>query len=139
MSVDENSKSPQLGVGVIICRNGKVLFGKRLAKHGNNTWSPPGGSLEFGETIFECAQREAMEETGLRLKNMRAGPFTEDFHSNEGVHLVTFQVIAEADGEPKAMEPDKFAKWEWVDWNNLPQPLFLPTANLKKQNFNPFE
>lgn len=32
-------------------------------------WCFPGGSLELGETLVECAVREVGEETGLRLNN----------------------------------------------------------------------
>ena len=35
------------------------------------------------------------------------------------------------------MEPEKCEKWEWFEWNNLPEPLFLPIQNLLKQKFNP--
>jgi len=28
--------------------------------------------------------------------------------------------------------------WEWHDWKNPPEPLFIPLQNLKKQNFQPF-
>lgn len=30
-------------------------------------WSFPGGGLRLGETMADCARREALEETGLRL------------------------------------------------------------------------
>ena len=30
-------------------------------------WVPPGGKLQGGESIFDCARRETMEETGLSV------------------------------------------------------------------------
>lgn len=31
-------------------------------------WTPPGGGLEFGETMDECLKREFAEETGLEIE-----------------------------------------------------------------------
>ena len=129
---------PRVGVGVLICRDGKVLLGTRLAAHGKGTWSPPGGKMEFGETPMECAQREILEETNLHLTHMRVGPYTNDVFASDNLHYITLCIIAEATGEPKAMEPEKCAEWKWFAWNELPSPLFLPLENLKKQGFNPF-
>ena len=30
-------------------------------------WSFPGGGQRLGETLLDCARREALEETGLKL------------------------------------------------------------------------
>lgn len=34
-------------------------------------WMAPGGHREFNEGLFECARREIMEETGLKIKNLK--------------------------------------------------------------------
>ena len=34
-------------------------------------WMAPGGHREFNEGLFECARREILEETGLKIKNLR--------------------------------------------------------------------
>lgn len=47
--------APQVGVGVLILRDGKVLLGRRKGSHGAGCWSAPGGHLEFGEVVEDCA------------------------------------------------------------------------------------
>lgn len=134
------NKGPYVGVGALIIKDGKVLYGKRKDDHGKGSWCFPGGHLEFNESIEECAKRETLEEVGIRIKNIRLGPFTNDMFKEEGKHYVTLFVIADYDyGEVKLMEPEKSEEWRWFDWNNPPQPLFLPNQNLRKQEFNPFK
>jgi len=79
-----------------------------------------------------------MEEAGIEIKNLRLGPYTNDFYRDEDKHYITLLVIADyASGEVKICEPDKCAGWEWFSWNQLPEPLFLPIINQIKQGFNP--
>jgi 8-oxo-dGTP diphosphatase len=129
----------QVGVGVLIVRGDRVLLGRRLGSHGAGTWAPPGGHLEFGETVAACARREASEETGLTLGAVREGPYTVDAFPAEGRHYVTlFVVAAGTEGEPRLLEPAKCAGWEWHPWHALPTPLFAPLASLRARGFDPF-
>jgi 8-oxo-dGTP diphosphatase len=57
----------RVGIGVFVWKDGKFLMGKRLGSHGSGTWSIPGGHLEFDETWQQCAVREVLEETGLKI------------------------------------------------------------------------
>jgi len=130
---------PKIGVGAIVIKNGKVLLGKRKNSHGDGTWSFPGGHLEFGEKVEDCAKRETEEETGLIIDNFEKSVFTNDIFEKENKHYVTLYAIAEIyEGEPVVAEPEKCERWEWFDWDNLPSPLFIPIENLLKQDFNPF-
>lgn len=129
---------PKVGVGVFIIKDGKILMQKRLGSHGEGTWSLPGGHLEFKEKIEECAKREVMEEFGIEIKNLKIGPFTQDVFEKENKHYITIFVLSEFDsGNLKIAEPDKTSEVKWVDWNKLPTPLFVPIANLIKQNYDP--
>jgi len=131
---------PMIGTGVIIIKNNKVLLGKRKNAHGEGSWCFPGGHLEFNEEIEDCGKREVLEETGIKIKNIKLGPFTNDIFKKEGKHYVTLFLIADYDsGEAKVMEPDKCEKCGWFEWDKLPKPLFLPIQNLLKQKFNPFK
>jgi 8-oxo-dGTP diphosphatase len=48
---------PLIGVAVIVIKDDKILLGKRKNSHGAGTWALPGGHLEFGESIKDCARR----------------------------------------------------------------------------------
>ena len=79
-------KSPKVGLGVFVVKDGKILFGKGKGAHGEGTWSLPGGHLEFNEYWEDCAKREALEETGLNVKNVRFLIATNDSFEKEGKH-----------------------------------------------------
>jgi len=131
---------PKIGVGVIIRKGNKVLLGKRIGSHGSNTWSFPGGGLEYREKVFDCAIRENSEESGVEIGNLQLTTYTENFFEDVERHDITLFVIADyISGEPKILEPKKCLAWEWFTWDNLPEPLFLPVKNLKEKNFNPFK
>ena len=133
-----SERRPRIGVGVVVMRGERILLGKRRNAHGENCWSCPGGHLEFGETIEDCARREVFEETGLSLANLRLGPYTNDIFEQEGKHYVTLFVLADyLSGQPTVREPDKCEVWDWFHWSRLPHPLFLPILNLRKQGFRP--
>ncbi len=133
------SMNPQVGVGVIIRKNNRLLLGKRKNTHGEGTWSFPGGHLEFNEEIEDCATREVWEEVGISIKNVRYAAFTNDIFRQEGKHYVTLFVVCDYDcGEVRVKEPQKCEEWRWFDWSALPRPLFLPIQNLLRQNFDPF-
>jgi 8-oxo-dGTP diphosphatase len=124
---------PRVGVGVLIVKDGTVLLMKRKGSHGNGTWAPPGGKLDFGEEIETCATRETFEETGLKIKNPRFLTITNDISLEENNHYVTLWMIARYNrGQPENIEPEKCEALEWFDLNDLPSPLFLPMINLLK-------
>lgn len=130
--------APQVGVGVIVVRDGLVLLGRRLGSHGAGTWALPGGHLEFGESVEHCAAREVMEEAGLHIESLAPGPFTSDVFTSECKHYVTLFVVAtSASGEAQLREPAKCSSWQWFRWSQLPHPLFQPLATLQRSGFVP--
>lgn len=131
------SKRPKVGVGVAVIKEGRVLLGKRKNAHGDGTWAFPGGHLEYQECWEDCAIRETLEETGLRIKNVRYGTVTNDIFQEEQKHYVTIVMLADYDfGDVNLMEPDKCERWEWFELDRLPQSIFMTIQNLKRNNYN---
>jgi 8-oxo-dGTP diphosphatase len=136
--VGQRARRPVIGVAVIIYRDHEVLLGKRRGSHGADTWSMPGGHMEFGETPEACARREVAEEVGVSVGELRPVGFTNDVFEDEDLHYVTlFFETSLVFGVPSAREPHKSYDWRWFDWHHLPEPLFLPIRHLLEAGYAP--
>ncbi len=129
---------PRIGIGVFVEKEGKVLLGKRKNTHGALMWAPPGGHLEFGESVEECAKRELLEETGLEALSCALGPWVENVMDDGKKHYISiFIFVDQFKGEPQLLEPEKCEGWHWFAWEELPQPLIESVAsfiqNYRKQ------
>ncbi|KKQ96024.1 MAG: ADP-ribose pyrophosphatase [Parcubacteria group bacterium GW2011_GWC2_39_11] len=55
-----------VSVAVFIRQGEKLLLVKQAEAKGGG-WGPPAGHLEMGESVIQAAQRETLEETGLKI------------------------------------------------------------------------
>lgn len=113
----------KVGVGVIIEKDGKILFGKRLGAAGSGSWGLPGGHLEVGETLSGCARREMAEETDLTLHDLEFRSIVNDPRI-DGHYIHCVFKAKNWSGEPKVLEPDKCEAWEWFSLDDLPENIF---------------
>lgn len=115
----------QVGVGVMLLKDGKVLLTRRKGSHGAGEYSFPGGKLDYMESFEDCARRETREECGCEIKNIEF-LFLTNLTKYAPKHFVHIGMVAEwASGEPTVMEPDKAEEWKWYDLDNLPEgPMF---------------
>ena len=127
---------PRVGVGVLIFnKQHEILLGKRAGSHGAHTWCNPGGHLEYGESFAACAIREVKEETNIIIVDPVLVGITNDIFSDENKHYIS--IFMQADYPPNQplvnLEPHKTTEFQWFSLDNLPKQLFLPFANLLKQ------
>lgn len=124
-------KPPRVGVGVIVRKGGDILLVRRRGVHGEGTWSTPGGHLDAGESLEACAIREAHEETGVEVGEIRFRGVTNDVFESEGLHYLT--VWMEGDwqrGEARAIARYELSEVRWFATDDLPDSLFPPLFNL---------
>ena len=62
---------PILGALAVVRRGARVLLAQRSVPPGIGKWGFPGGMQELGETAQACAQRELLEETGIRAESVK--------------------------------------------------------------------
>ena len=135
--MEQKKKKIGVGFGVLILKDNKVLLGKRHEDpekassllNGAGTWTMPGGKLDFGETFEQGAKRETMEETGIKLNKVDVICVNNDMV--ETAHFITIGLFSDDfEGEPQVLEPDEITQWGWFDLNELPSPLYFPSAKV---------
>lgn len=110
-----------------------MLLGLRKGSHGAGEWSFPGGHLEFGETVFETARRETLEEVGLEIGEMELISVFDEMRyiTSDNKHYLNLGVKAVYNGgEPKVCEPDKCLEWKWFALDNLPEKMLEGTTGI---------
>lgn len=117
-------QKPRVGVGIMIFKDGKVLFARRKGSHGAGEYAFPGGHLEYMESFEECAKRELAEETGIEIESIKF-LFLANVRKYAPKHYAHIGLAADwKAGEPQVLEPEKSEEWQWCDMNNLPSPMF---------------
>jgi 8-oxo-dGTP diphosphatase len=84
-----------ISAGAIVLREGQLLLVHHRGE-GYNFWVPPGGRLRGEESVFDCAARETLEETGLRVVPQRI-LYVEEFLEG-GLHFCKFWLAASDPG-----------------------------------------
>lgn len=142
---DEMKKRVGAGFGVIFLKNDTVLLGRRHSDpvkadselHGEGTWTLPGGKFDFGEGLTEGAAREVFEETGIRIDPATLEIVSVSSDRILEAHFITIGFrCREFEGEPRVMEPDEITEWRWFPLDELPEPMFFPSATALRNYLN---
>lgn len=112
---------------MIINGQGQVLLGLKNRGFHQNSWIFPGGQMDFGETIAQCAVREVWEESGLNVKV--EGLIDVVSETNVDKHVVFINLLAHGEGYPEVKEPQEIIEWKWYPADQLPENTTISARN----------
>ncbi|NLU42144.1 MAG: NUDIX domain-containing protein [Firmicutes bacterium] len=97
-----------IGTTIAIFYQGRVLLDHRR----DGKWGLIGGSLELGESLEDCALREALEETGLVVHQLRLlGVFSHpsriiEYPNGDAVQSITVCFAGTTDSDSVRLSPE---------------------------------
>ncbi len=128
---------PIVGVGAVVLCDGAVLLVRRAQEPCQGEWTFPGGMVELGETARQAAERETLEETGIRV---HAGDVLEvvdsivpDGAGRAEYHYTLIDFLCECDGgEPRPSGDVDDARWFKIN-DALQMPLAGVTGEVLRK------
>jgi 8-oxo-dGTP diphosphatase len=96
-------------------------------------WALPGGFVDYGESFESAAAREALEETGLVVTDLRQFKTYSDPGRDERMHTASTVFTGRAEGTPVA--GDDAGKAELFSRDSLPE-LAFDHARILADYFN---
>jgi len=108
---------PIVGVGAVVLGPGGVLLIRRAKPPRQGQWSLPGGAQKTGETVFDAARREVLEETGLEVDILGLVDVVDSIRRDDAgkvrYHYTLVDVVAVATepGNPIAGSDARDAAW----------------------------
>ncbi|MFD7749887.1 NUDIX hydrolase [Streptomyces sp. NPDC059698] len=118
-----------LGVGVIV-EDGRhrVLLGR----HRSGTWELPGGKVDAThESVAAAAVRELREETGLVVDEASVDVIAMVHDVIGGINRISMAAVVRlVSGAAEVTEPHLISAWHWIAPEELPTPLFDPSAQI---------
>jgi len=101
----------------------KLLLVNHQHLEEGNWWAPPGGGIEFGESVEQCLMREFQEETGLKV-GLKDFLFATEFISPP-LHAIEFFFRVEVaggtlkNGSDPEMENQIIRDVQFISWSVL--------------------
>jgi ADP-ribose pyrophosphatase len=107
---------PWVAVGAIVFKDNEILLVQRAQPPSRDIWAIPGGSVEIGESLQKAAEREILEETGVKIR-AEEPVFTFDYIEHDDNGRVRFHYVivdlgaVYISGKPCAGDDASIARW----------------------------
>ncbi len=102
---------PQIAVGAIVVRDGKLLMVRRATPPAEGLWTVPGGRVEKGEYLADALRREVCEETGI---DVEVGQLLGILEVLGDPHFVILDHLATTTTSDDPVAGDDAAEVRWV-------------------------
>jgi phosphatase NudJ len=113
------SAIPTWCFAIVVVRRGDRFLLVQESKHGN-AWYFPAGRTEPGETLFETASRETLEEAGVRIRLTGILRFEHTIAPERDARLRVLFVAEALPGEtPKSHADEHSIKAQWFTLEEL--------------------
>jgi 8-oxo-dGTP diphosphatase len=119
---------PKVAVGVVIQDAGRLLLIKRGNDPERGKWSVPAGFVDAGEDPARAAEREAFEETGLRVRVTGLLDVYARVRVTEGADILIVYLARVAGGQLKPGDDAEAATY--FDLDHLPELAFDSTGQI---------
>jgi NAD+ diphosphatase len=101
--------------------HGDILLVERKFDPGKGLWDLPGGFIDINETAEESMSREAQEELGVTIKNIKYISSSADLYTFKGITYNTICFIFTAQTDDTEIKPaDDAASFQFFPKNRLP-------------------
>ena len=87
----DSKSSPTISAGILLIFDNKVLLCHPSNNYWTNTFSPPKGHVEEGESHEDAAIRECYEETSIEIKKEQLGKkFTVNYTNGSELYKIVY-------------------------------------------------
>ncbi len=119
---------PKVAVGLVVARGGRLLLVQRRNEPESGKWSIPAGFVDAGEDPARAAEREGLEETGLRLEVTGLLDVYAKGQDTEGADILIVYTARAVGGE---LQPgDDAAQAAYFAPADLPELAFVSTRKI---------
>ena len=121
-------RNAKAAAGAVVVRDDAGLLVRRANDPWRDMWSPPAGFCDGLEHPIDTAEREVLEETGVRAKVTGfLGIWTDRYADEPGVDdedveliSVVYYYATPLDDGSGTPDPDEVAEVRWFRWIELP-------------------
>lgn len=122
-------RNPKPCANAVVVDRGKVLLVRRAQPPWEDAWGCPGGFCEIGEHPIETAEREVLEETGLRIAvtgyiGVWVDPYADDpGQPDVDVINVAFYHAISVGVDAEWVDDGEVREVRWFGWDDVPSEL----------------